>query len=358
MQLQKPTIDRLELIADLAAELRRAGVRCCIWKGTSTFEQVLQGEKDIDLLIDRAHFTQFLSIAVRLEFRACAARYPVPGVFDFLAVDEATGKLVHLHLHLRIIAGHPLTHNYHLPVERLVLESRIQGRLFDQISSELEYLVFVSRMALYRNRVNARRQEEYQILYSKLNGEIPEETRADVLPMIPTSLWNETCRALREGKLGSWGWRWIRHQWHARLRCETVNSQMHELALRLWRRIERFLKRKIPGSSAGKLQIKGVANYFIVCSESFESARLAAQILHDWLCDYIEVRVNSLQPRQRRSRPAGQHLELIPIASNSDSSGSVTLSQSIHSISVPEAIDALQDASVVKQLKLQLWRNL
>lgn len=353
------TVDSLKIISDLASELRLADVSCCVWKGTANLEQALQGAKDIDLLIDRAHLAQFRSIADKLGFRDCAAKYPIPGVFDFLALDEATGKLVHLHLHLRIIAGHPLTYNYHLPVERLVLETRVRGNLFDQISGDLEFILFVSRMTLYRSRLNSQRREEYQFLYERLGGNLPEQTRSDVLPMIPRSLWDDTCRALREGKIGSYSyvWHWIRHQWHTRLNCETVDSKTHELGLRIWRRTERFLQRRLGGSLTNKLQIPEVAKLHLVRSSCLESARLAASMLGDWLSEYLEVRIHPRQTKPGILRNSRPYVGLIPSASNANSCGLIS-SRSIPSISAPESVDDLRDATVVKQLKRQLWRNL
>jgi len=44
---------------------------------------------------------------------------------SFLGYDELDGRLVHLHLHFRLIVGERVLKNYHLPWETIILSRAI-----------------------------------------------------------------------------------------------------------------------------------------------------------------------------------------------------------------------------------------
>jgi hypothetical protein len=83
------------------------GVRYCNFKSSEQVASGLEGATDLDLLCDPGQIELFALLLARHGFK----RFPAhpsrayPGVEDFFAADERTGRLLHLHLHYRLIVG-------------------------------------------------------------------------------------------------------------------------------------------------------------------------------------------------------------------------------------------------------------
>lgn len=144
-----------DLVAGLFAELRRRGVRYCHWKSNLRLEQGLQGKTDLDLLVDPAHapaFRQILAAHDALPVHAAPGR-EYPAVENYLAFDEGSGRLFHLHVHYRLVLGEQFVKNYRLPLEEQFLDSaRLRHGVYVP-APELEVIVLSLRALLkYRDR--------------------------------------------------------------------------------------------------------------------------------------------------------------------------------------------------------------
>lgn len=115
--------DRLALVADVFGSLGDAGIVCVHWKSNEHLAAALGGDTDLDLLVeegDRGRFTTIVDELGFLPMLPPRAR-SIPGIESYLGMDPATGKLVHLDVHFRVILGEQLLKNHHLPVERWLL---------------------------------------------------------------------------------------------------------------------------------------------------------------------------------------------------------------------------------------------
>jgi thymidylate kinase len=131
-------------------------VSYCHWKSNEHLGPATRGETDLDLLVDRDAAVGVATVLSQTGYKrmmAAPARSYV-GIEDYLALDHATGKLVHLHLHHRLVVGEKFLKGYRLPWEARILA----GRQLDSQTGmyvagpELELIVLVVRAALKLRR--------------------------------------------------------------------------------------------------------------------------------------------------------------------------------------------------------------
>ena len=113
----------LPLLIEVLQSLQGAGVRYCYWKSRRRLASVLAGDADLDLLI--AHADQH---AARRALGTCGLKaFPDatsrkhPAIESFLGYDKASGRLIHVHAHFRLVLGPRLLKTYRLPVEDQIL---------------------------------------------------------------------------------------------------------------------------------------------------------------------------------------------------------------------------------------------
>ena len=138
------------LVTRLIAALDAAGVRYCQWKGSGKPERWMSGEGDIDLLVDRASEAGLARVFERLGFKLAltAPSHQVPGVVSWLGPDDALRRLIHIHVHFKLVLGRAETRHYHLPIERAVLESTVPGERFRLPAPAFELVLFVLQQTL------------------------------------------------------------------------------------------------------------------------------------------------------------------------------------------------------------------
>ena len=138
------------LIATLLSALERESVRYCHWKSNWQIERWLTGEGDLDLLVAPGDVARFTAVVSGLGFKKVLPppEKDLPGVINFYGYDTEIGKFIHIHAHYRLIFGHDLTKNYHLPLESALIDSakRMSGMMVP--SPEIELILFVIRMSL------------------------------------------------------------------------------------------------------------------------------------------------------------------------------------------------------------------
>lgn len=105
--------------------LDEAHIPYCHWKSNEHLRAGLNGDTDLDVIVDREHrqeVEQGLHSAGFKRFRT-APFHSHPATEDYLGFDEETGELVHIHLHYRLILGGELK-QYHVPWADRILETR------------------------------------------------------------------------------------------------------------------------------------------------------------------------------------------------------------------------------------------
>ncbi len=131
----------LELLQKLLATFLREEVAYCYWKSSRRLPAVLAGESDLDLLVrkDDLHHAGRVLLDCGFKLFPSVASRDHPSILSYLGYDEASGRIIHVHLHARLVAGERLLKNYRLPWEqailaRAVLHPPTQLRMLDPAS--------------------------------------------------------------------------------------------------------------------------------------------------------------------------------------------------------------------------------
>ena len=87
--------------------LEQSGVHYCHWKSNEHLIEGLNGETDLDILVDPNDKLKLESIFERWNIKKFLAveknRYP--GIEDHIGFDSESGRLIHIHLHYSLDAG-------------------------------------------------------------------------------------------------------------------------------------------------------------------------------------------------------------------------------------------------------------
>jgi hypothetical protein len=139
-------------VALLTRQLEARGVRYCHWKSNEHLAEAADGRTDLDILVDRQCRDGMRLALAESGFRPMWATpwAGYPAVEDHVAIDPVLGRLVHCHLHYRLILGERHLKGYRLPWEEEILASReLAGEtgLF-RSQADWEMLLLVVRMGL------------------------------------------------------------------------------------------------------------------------------------------------------------------------------------------------------------------
>jgi thymidylate kinase len=292
----------LPTIFKLCELLRTEQINCCHWKSNAAINRSATGENDLDLLVYRRDIQRFTELLCQLGFKEANVLpdEKLPGIRDFYGYDETTARLVHVHAHFQLVLGHDFTKNYHLPIERAYLESAVEGDLFRIPAPEYEFVVFVIRMILKHSTLDAiimghgklssSERRELEFLLNPITLEKSRGVLEQYLPFIEQELFDACVRSLKPG-CSLWKRIWVGQQLQNVLRCCARRSQMKDVLLKLWRRVEypvlyRFHVRKdkkcmanggmlialVGGDGSGKTT--AVNNLLVKLSEEFNVKKI------------------------------------------------------------------------------------
>lgn len=168
----------LAVVAVLLERIHARGLPYCHWKSNEHVREGLLGLTDLDILVDRRRALELhglLNAGGFKRFNALGAGV-YPSVEDYLGFDEATGKLVHLHLHYELVLGERHLKGYRLPWEARLLATRTFDAAHNIYTADpnLELLLLLVRSALkirFRDRLKARLGRSY------LGGDTQREYR-------------------------------------------------------------------------------------------------------------------------------------------------------------------------------------
>jgi len=108
--------------------LNNNNVNYCHWKSNTDLDRTLCGKSDIDLLVDRRDRTVLASIIQKSGMVKAVAplRKDMPGIEDYVGIDEESGTLFHLHLHYVLILGEKYVKNHIWNIESYLLETAVR----------------------------------------------------------------------------------------------------------------------------------------------------------------------------------------------------------------------------------------
>ena len=140
----------LPLIKKLCAALKSQQISYCQWKSNWQLDSALNGFGDLDLLVASSDARRFIATVSELGFvqAAPAGNEEQVGLAHFYGWDSKAEKFVHLHVYFRLLLGHELTTNFHLPLEHPLLDSVSSEGLIPVPQAEFELVLFVLRKVL------------------------------------------------------------------------------------------------------------------------------------------------------------------------------------------------------------------
>lgn len=144
----------LAVIHQLFGRLNAAELRYCHFKSNEHLDASMQGLSDFDVLVQNGRSDDLQRILADTGFRRfqATALTAYPAVEDYLALDDATGRMVHLHLHHRLTVGQMHLKGYRLPWEQEMLATRqydAETGIY-VADPDMELLLLLTRDALKR----------------------------------------------------------------------------------------------------------------------------------------------------------------------------------------------------------------
>ena len=147
--LHKGVNSRIFRILD---SLNRSGIKYCHWKSNSHLDRSFESLCDFDLLVAHDDAPKFVSLLRAFSFhqKFSSANYVYPGFEDYLGFDESSGKILHFHIHYKLIIGKKNEKNYRIPIEQLILDTAIPHDTFPirVILPEIEFILLIIRSLL------------------------------------------------------------------------------------------------------------------------------------------------------------------------------------------------------------------
>lgn len=138
------------LLERLAAALHSQGIKYCQWKGHWSSHRWTSGHGDVDLLIAREALPLFRRVVGELGFKSAqpAGHRALPGIESYFGYDPVVPRLLHLHVHYRLVLGDYWKPVYRIPLERQLLDAAVPGRPFRVPAPTHQFIVFVLRLML------------------------------------------------------------------------------------------------------------------------------------------------------------------------------------------------------------------
>ena len=192
----------LSVLQSALTEFLRHDISYCYWKSRRRIHSALTGEADLDLLVKREdqHRAEMILLAQGFKLFTTVANRDHPSVLSFLGLDRVSGRLVHIHLHLRLIVGERLLRNYRLPWEEEVLRRTflhpvLQIRMLD---STIEAFLLAVRSCLELRRSDPVALRQWQATKRKFALD-----RADVAARVDRAALHELASALLNDELAA-----------------------------------------------------------------------------------------------------------------------------------------------------------
>jgi hypothetical protein len=163
----------VNLIQDFFNSLNEE-INYCHWKSIDRMEEVMNGDTDIDILINQNQITTFNKILNKYNAISVRPRLwmDYPSMEDYLIYDEALGKFYHIHLHYRLIMGKKNAKEYILPLEKIYFKNSIIHNKYNTlvIKPEVDLIMLHLRYAVKYSLI----QKKYQEFKKNKTSEVKE----------------------------------------------------------------------------------------------------------------------------------------------------------------------------------------
>jgi thymidylate kinase len=290
-----------KVVLDFFQTLKNRQICCCIWKGSCDITDVLYCDDDIDLLVDRSKSKEVLDALNEYNFKRVHGGKDRSqlGVEEYYAYDEELKKYVHIQLYFQLIIGERLIENYHLPIEKHMLDSVVYESGLPLVSPEFEIIVFVIRKYIQKNNTYVLRpgssnkiskdvKSEIKYLTEKSDINIVIESLESFFPVLDKKLFNN-CVDNMTDDISILQWITLRKKIiHALKPYKRKSSGMATL-LWLYRRFLIAREKILFSSNVKKIPIGGGVSIAIVGSDGSGKSS-AIDYLSSWLGSVFKVR--------------------------------------------------------------------
>src|SRR5262245_58778218 len=143
-------VEMLSKTRELLEALTSRGVRFCHWKSNRELDKALRGDTDLDLLVDRPAIASFRTILLELGLRPAQPKDSgsYPGVEHYFALDDPSGKFVHVHAYYQVVTGESLAKSLRLPLAEMLLSNIRLLHTVPVPTADAELLIFTLRMMM------------------------------------------------------------------------------------------------------------------------------------------------------------------------------------------------------------------
>src|SRR5437667_368106 len=198
------------------------------WKGNWKRSRWMSGEGDIDLLVHRSAEPRYSAVLWSLGFRRAdpPPASAIAGIESYFGLDPATGRLIHVHTHYRLVVGGIWRTVYRLPIEEPLLASAIPGAVFPVAAPEYELIAFAARMVQRYNALDTvlRRQPRWlKGIQAELDSLIAKANRGKMAEILEAYLptfdlpFIDLCLASLRPRYSRWRRLLVRRELHRRL---------------------------------------------------------------------------------------------------------------------------------------------
>lgn len=316
-----PTIG-LEAASNLFRALNEAGIRYCHWKSNVRLEKALQGETDLDLLVEREDGNRFRAILSKhgVKRLVAAPGKAYPALENYLGFDPASGELYHLHVHYQLVLGEQFVKNYRLPLEKQFLESARMRHGVKIPAPELE-LIVLSLRALLKYRDRDVIKDILSIRSPGLPGDIVREIKwllpqtslrrvsevLEELEIVPAGIVLELLQTVSHSPRAGYRLYRLRTRLRKALRPWQRHSRPQAALLyfrELWRRRKSFLK---TAPNRKMTPVSGGATLAFVGADGAGKSTMCS-LLTQWLSWKLDVHLYYLGSKQPSRRSAWLYL--------------------------------------------------
>ncbi len=299
---REPLSTPLPLIKKLCEALNAQQINYCHWKSNWKLKRWLAGDGDLDLLVDRADKQRFISLVSGLGFKQTipASDRQVPGVLHFYGFDGESTKLVHLDVQFKLVIGHDLTTNYHLPAESVYLENSYRQGLLPTPAPEAELIVFVLRTILKHSATEllvrgalgkhktAAKRAELEFLESGIDPARLANILTRLAPSIDLAFFERCLQSLRRGN-SLLHRALVRRQLTKRLATSARRSRLLDSWLQVQRGVTGFIRERLRRHKAGKSFAEGGLLIAVIGGDGAGKTTVLAK-LNKWLSNDFAIR--------------------------------------------------------------------
>ena len=109
----------LLVLENIFKKLNDESIRYIHWKSNEHLEAALNGDTDLDIMVHQDDYKRFVQIIQEKGFSLyqSVGKQSYISISDYLLLDSESQKILHIHLHKRLMIGRKFYKEYLIPIE-------------------------------------------------------------------------------------------------------------------------------------------------------------------------------------------------------------------------------------------------